>query len=371
MNLLVILNDLDIGGAQNYTISLMNEFVSLGHKVHLRVLSCEMSLKHRLNNQVEVKVWERKSKLDFHVLRNMHEDIKKNNYDGIIASYIIYQFLSTLFISNLPVTIYPIHTTVERKRIDYWLNYFLYKLKRRNEVYLTSIDNQTLYLTQAYHLKTGFFSQIYNGVDTERFTLPPVEFNRESFLLSKNIKPSHFLILMVAGFREEKRHQDAIEAFKLLKAERDDVSLVFVGDNRTVECNRLINDTAAKNLKDIHFFTSEIAGDVRNYYWSSAFFTLTSNKVETFPISALEAMATGLPCVLTDVGGANNLICENINGFIVVPENPDSISKGWLNCLEFISPEKSQLIRHDIIVKYSIKEAAQNYVALIAKYNVK
>lgn len=39
MKILVILNDLDIGGAQNYTISLMNEFVKLGHKVELRILS--------------------------------------------------------------------------------------------------------------------------------------------------------------------------------------------------------------------------------------------------------------------------------------------------------------------------------------------
>jgi hypothetical protein len=65
MKILVILNDLDIGGAQNYTISLMNEFVKLGHKIELRVLSNNLLLKHRLDKQINVKVWERKKKIVF------------------------------------------------------------------------------------------------------------------------------------------------------------------------------------------------------------------------------------------------------------------------------------------------------------------
>jgi len=370
MNLLVILNDLDIGGAQNYTISLMNEFVTMGHKVHLRVLSCKMPFKHRLSEQVEVKIWERKFKLDFSVLRNIRTEIKNEHFDGVITSYIIYQKLSTIFMQKLPVTIYPIHSTVELNRETYWLNYFSYKLKKRNEIYLTSIDNQTLYLTQSYHLKNGFFYQINNGVDTNKFTLPPGEFDRDPFLILQRINPMHKIILMIAGFREEKRHIDAIDAFKLLKEKRNNVSLVFVGDNRKDECGRLKKYAATKNLEDIHFFTADIAGDVRNFYWSSDIFTLTSNKVETFPISALEAMSSGLPCVLTNVGGAMNLISDNNNGIIVDPENPVSISNGWGNCLEMISRTKSKQIREKIISMYSIKNSANQYLELIIKQNV-
>lgn len=370
MNLLVILNDLDIGGSQNYTISLMNEFIKLGHKVHLRVLSCEMSLKHRMNEKVEVKIWERKCRLDFHVLKNIRAEIKYGHYDGILASYIIYQKLATLFLQNLPVTIYPIHTTIELTRKTYWLNYILYRLKSRNEIYLTTIDNQTLYLTQSYHLRNGFFYQIYNGVDTVKFTLPPGAFDRKSFLVSRGINPSHLLILMVAGFRKEKRHIDAIDAFRLLKTEKENVSLVFVGDNRKDECTRLINYATIKKIKDIHFFTADIAGDIRNYYWSSDIFTLTSNKVETFPISALEAMSSGLPCVLTNVGGAMNFISNYKNGIIVEPENPVSISNGWKNCFEMISLTKSKQIREEAISMYSIKNSVDQYLELIMKHNV-
>lgn len=370
MKFLVILNDLDIGGSQNYTISLINEFVKLGHKVHLRVLSRELSLMHRINEQIDVKVWERRHKLDIHVLRNVRNEIKHGRHDGIITSYVIYQKLATLLLLNLPVTIYPIHTTIELTKKEYLLNYVLYRLKYKNEIFLTSIDNQTIYLTHSYHLRNGFFYQIYNGVDTTRFTLPPGEFNRESFLISMRINPTHFIILMVAGFREEKRHIDAIDAFKVLKEKINNFSLVFVGDNRKDECSTLEKYAAMKNLKDIYFFTAAVAGDVRNFYWSSDIFTLTSNRVETFSISTLEAMSSGLPCVLTDVGGAMNLITDNKNGIIVKPENPVSISNGWADCLKMISKTKSMQIREEIISKYSIKNSANQYLELIIKHNV-
>jgi glycosyltransferase involved in cell wall biosynthesis len=98
-----------------------------------------------------------------------------------------------------------------------------------------------------------------------------------------------------------------------------------------------------------------------NFYWSSNIFTLISNIVETFPISSLEAMASGLPCVLTNVGGAKNIIKDN-NGIIVEPENIDSISDGWEECLKMINKSKSIEIREHIVTNYSIKNSAYKYL---------
>lgn len=370
MNILIILNDLDIGGAQNYTISLMNEFIKLGYKVELRVLSNNLLLKHRLDEHINVKVWERKKKLDFSVLIKIRNEIKQGKYDGVIASHIIYQKFATLFLKHLPITIYPIHSTMQRSKKAVILNYFIFRSKRKNEVFLTSITNQTKYLTEKYHLRKTFFNQIYNGVDTDRFTLPPSNFNREKYLLSKGINPANNVILMIAGFRKEKRHNDAINAFKLLSQSVKDVSIVFVGDNRKEEYNKLITYASKKDSENIHFFTAETAGDVRNFYWSSDIFTLTSNQVETFPISSLEAMASGLPCVLTNVGGAVNIIKNKKNGIIVEPENIISISKGWEECLKITNKSLSLEIRNSIVANYSIKTSANKYLELIPRNNV-
>lgn len=365
MKILVVLNNLDIGGAQNYTISLMNEFVKSGHTVNLKVLSDILFLKPRLDERINLEVWPRKKRIDIGVFFKIRNEIKKGKYDGVIASYILYQKYSTMFLKSNPITLYPIHTTIEKDKKTELLNYLLFKLKRKNEIFLTSIDNQTNYLIKRYHLKSDFFKQIYNGIDSEKFTLPPPTFNRNEFLKLKGIDPSNKVILMVAGFRAEKRHIDAIKAFQLLTLKTKDVSLVFVGDNRVEEANKLIEYTKKEELTNVHFFTSDTAGDIKNYYWSATIFTLTSNRVETFPISSLEAMASGLPCVLTNTGGAKDIIRDNENGIIVEPENIESISKGWLKCLQMKNDSISNEIRKQTVKNYSIKNSAIKYLEFI------
>jgi len=367
--LLVISNDLDIGGAQNYTIGLMNEFVKMGHTVSLRVLSDNLLLKDRLNGEIEMKVWPRKSILDFNILSKIRKEVKQREFDGIISSYDIYQKLSTFLLNNNPTTIYPIHSTIEKEKKIFIFNYFLYRLKRKNEIYLTSIDDQTKYLIAAYKLKNNFFQQIYNGIDIEKFILPPVSFDKNDFLKKIGINPKHRIILMVAGYREEKRHIDAINAFKILQKELDNVSLVFAGDSRIKERDELQQYIDLNNIENIKLLLASEAGDIRNFYWSSDVFTLTSNKVETFPISALEAMASGLPCVLTNIGGAKDFIIQNVNGILCKANNILDIKNKWAHVLGHYDQYNKNTIRNIVVEKYSIARAANEYLQLIAKKN--
>jgi len=48
---------------------------------------------------------------------------------------------------------------------------------------------------------------------------------------------------------------------------------------------------------------------------------------EAFPRSVIEAMAVGVPVIVTDVGGCSEAIEENISGFMVPPGNPDILAE--------------------------------------------
>jgi glycosyltransferase involved in cell wall biosynthesis len=83
--------------------------------------------------------------------------------------------------------------------------------------------------------------------------------------------------------------------------------------------------------------------DLRPFYQASDLFTLCSTNVETFSIAALEAMACGLPSVLTDIGGAREMITAD-NGFIC-ETNDEDIAEKWHKAL-IISYDKEKIHAH-------------------------
>lgn len=368
MKILCILNSLCFGGAENYTISLLNEFVKQGHLVKLIVLSNDLSLKNRLVSDVECIILPRKHKLDFFVLKKIRNEIKFGCFHAVICNYILYLKLACIFLKCKIPIIYPLHSTVAltKKNEVFWWFFFL--LKKKNEIYLTSIDSQTEYIENHYSLRKDFFKQIYNGIDISKFKIVPLNFDKNNFLIKLGLNSSYKTILMVAGFRIEKRHKDAIMAFRQLKEHLYDVSFIMVGDNRIKKLNELKQLIKEFNINDIAILSAEEAGNILNYYWVADLFTLTSNKVETFPISSLEAMACGLPCVLTNIGGAKDFIKDGYNGFLVEPENIESIMNGWEKTLQNINHFDKENIRENIIKNFSIENSAQQYIELINNY---
>ena len=61
-------------------------------------------------------------------------------------------------------------------------------------------------------------------------------------------------------------------------------------------------------------------------------FLLTS-LTEGIPLTLIEAMACGLPCVLTRVGGVAEVVVSGETGLLAEPSNPDNVSA----CLEHLA----------------------------------
>lgn len=370
MKILYILNELAMGGAQTYTIELMNEMHKMKHEVYLMILSNNLQLVDRLNPEIPRKISARSKKIDFKVLQDIRTEIASKPWDAVISSYPQYVNYATRFMRRLPPVLYPLHSTKERNYKGYLYVLMSFFLKKKNEHFISSIDSQTEYLEKAYFRSKGYFKQVYNGVNTERFSEVPGNFDRKAFLKSKGINPENKVILMVAGFRPEKRHVDAIQAFIKLKSKSPKTSLVFLGDERVPQYHAMKEQVKNSGAEDLHVFLASEGGDVRNFYWASNVFTLTSNKVETFPITALESMACGLPCVLSDVGGTRDFIRDGFNGYLVKPEDTDSICNGWLTVLEGTGFDK-QAIRQFIVANYSIISSTNAYLKLIEEFNRK
>lgn len=54
---------------------------------------------------------------------------------------------------------------------------------------------------------------------------------------------------------------------------------------------------------------------------------------EGLPISVIEAMAFGKPCVVTNVGGNPDLVVDGVTGFVVPPANADRLAQALCNMI--------------------------------------
>ena len=90
-----------------------------------------------------------------------------------------------------------------------------------------------------------------------------------------------------------------------------------------------------------------------------------SSRAEGFPNVVGEAMATGLPCVTTDVGDARDIVGET--GWVAPPRNPERLAAcldDALSCSLEGLQERGQRARDRIITQFSIASVVDRYASL-------
>ena len=102
--------------------------------------------------------------------------------------------------------------------------------------------------------------------------------------------------------------------------------------------------------------------DMPTFYQSIDVFLMTSI-TEGFPNVLVEAMASGLPCISTDVGDASYIVQEL--GSIVPPRDSDALAQAILKYLQLSADEKlalKQATRQRVEQHFSIETVSQQYV---------
>ncbi|MBN1267935.1 MAG: glycosyltransferase [Anaerolineales bacterium] len=105
-------------------------------------------------------------------------------------------------------------------------------------------------------------------------------------------------------------------------------------------------------------------GDMPAFYNSLDVFALTSIS-EAFPNVVAEAMACGVPCVVTDVGDAALIVGDS--GIVVPPRDTETMAAGWLKLIGFSAAERESLgisARKQIVTRYSMGEMVRRYEEL-------
>jgi glycosyltransferase involved in cell wall biosynthesis len=203
------------------------------------------------------------------------------------------------------------------------------------------------------HQKEGFRARrevvIPNGIDTETFR-PDLEAGAQ-LRARWSVKESEILIGLVGRLVEMKGHKIFLRAAARLTRTQAGVRFVCVGDGPAAYRRYLQSFGEKLGLGDKIIWAGELR-EMRAVYNAFDIFTLPSVYGEGFPNVVGEAMACGVPCVVTDVGDSAWLVGKT--GVVVPPANPAALLDGWQILLRE-GPIDSSKLRSRIIDNFSLK----------------
>jgi L-malate glycosyltransferase len=158
---------------------------------------------------------------------------------------------------------------------------------------------------------------VYNFIDDRIYKKSDARALKSEF----EIKEDEKVIIHVSNFRPVKRVQDVVKSFaKIASVMPAKLLLVGDGPEMTIIC-KLVREFG---LEDQVIFLGK-QESLEELYSISDLMLLLSEK-ESFGLVALEAMACGVPCVGTNVGGVPEVINHGMNGFICEVGDIDDIS---------------------------------------------
>ncbi len=131
-------------------------------------------------------------------------------------------------------------------------------------------------------------------------------------------------VLFVGRLQEQKAPMRVIDTFRELLRRRSDATLIVVGDGNLrgamVERARNLGITGS-----IRFLGSQPQPRLAELYRASDVLLLASN-FEGMPRSVLEALASGLPVVTTDVGEVRAVVTNGVSGEVCGDSSPESLA---------------------------------------------
>jgi glycosyltransferase involved in cell wall biosynthesis len=363
-----IIHGLPMGGAEKFLISIVNHLFEIKYDPLVILLSNDDTLASEINERIPVIKVLKKSRYDLAISKRIKQQIIAHGAQKIFCVNPYSYFLTKLFFifeHHYQIFLSP-HTTKPFSFYNWIQTFVYYRLIDRNDTLVYLCNKQQEYLTKKYFLPDCEQAVIYNGINTEAFN--PILFkgmDRDSIRATFSIDHDDKMILLVARINPEKRHTDALNALSVIHKKRGVIKphLMIVGSGNIQLSDKLKSLTSSLGLDGyVHFVGNH--SDVRIFYFIADIFTLTSES-ETFSMAALEAMAFGLPCALTDVGGAREMIVEDWNGTLADPLDPESIAKSWLNALK--NNHNAHSIREHVERRFSLPSMLNQYVHLLSQ----
>lgn len=245
------------------------------------------------------------------------------------------------------------------RRVDFPLknNYFS-KIKYRRDVdRIIAISEGVKKVLVSCGIDKKKIKVVPSGIDYTPFeNVSSKDYLHREFGFGKN----DFLVGIVAHLADHKGHKYLIEAAGILKKKAPNIKLIIVGKGPLrMELDQKVKEVG---VEDIVLFLG-FREDVPQIMASLDLFVLSSY-LEGLGTSILDAMASHLPVVATEVGGIPEVVIHEKTGLLVPPKDPAALAKAILRIyndrkLAYSYGENGYRVVHE---KYSSRAMAKKVI---------
>lgn len=362
MNILHVISAPASGGAEVYVKDLVKYLSLQGHNMHIAFLSTAADIErdgvyetqflndlqasnvhtYVIGNETRKKPW-----LGALRLRNY---ITENNID-ICHTHLAYGIIFSA-LARIPIA-YTHHSIRPR-----W-NKLTYK------IYNSIVDQYIGISKMCADALIDYTGQdvitINNAVSEEKF---------EGYIRKRTLK-DEVIIAMIGRLTIQKDYMNMLRALLLIDNKiLERLKIKIAGEGEAEYKKELLDFINHNNLQNIVEFIGVTTNIPKFLYQADIF--LMSSLWEGLPISLTEAAVSGLPCIVTDVGGCAEIIESSQNGVTVSADNPQSIAD---EISRFITDkaliEQFSINALEKAYKYSIDLAAQAHINLYNSMRLK
>jgi glycosyltransferase involved in cell wall biosynthesis len=170
-----------------------------------------------------------------------------------------------------------------------------------------------------------------NGIDTSFFNPELIDVNLKQDLKQQfGIKENDFVFIFVGRLVGDKGINELIEAFS--KLNDCNVKLLLVGwaepDLDPLKKNTIDEINRNQNIISVGFQT-----DVRVYFAISQCLVFPSYR-EGFPNVVMQSGSMGLPSIVSNINGCNEIIKDGVNGLLIPPKDIMALQNAMINLIE-------------------------------------
>jgi glycosyltransferase involved in cell wall biosynthesis len=189
-----------------------------------------------------------------------------------------------------------------------------------------------------------------NGIDTSYFDPDQVSENQKETLKKElHIKSTDYVYCFVGRLVKDKGIDELIQAFAAISDKNKAAKLILVGHTEA-DLDPLLPETLRSLEFNENIIEVGFQNDVRPYLSIAHVFTFPSYR-EGFPNVVLQANAMGIPCIVSDINGCNEIISSGDNGLIIPSKNSSILQEK----MELISTDPNQIKLNKTEIRAFIK----------------